>query len=293
MKKSFTKLASVAIIVCVAVGSTVTFQSCSQDAENIPVAETQLTTEQAFAKDLQKLANAQRKLAQQMFVTSNNRRTGESVHDCTIIPVGVQTASQEMAAIMSEIIQKYDLTADLTEHQIEGLYFDEEQREVLALDPDAFSAYIEEYKSEEFNNIMNAMLQNPSYNVSVESIIQNSNLKMNEKLGLLAITIMDECVVDALVMDPQPLGPDGYKVASCEDRFNAARRFCLTAYEIEIAAIITVDFLSGGTGSLLMAAAYLAASAQYANCEMEAKYYYDACVYDRNHRKLKSAYMLQ
>lgn len=138
MKKSFTKLASVAIIVCVAVGSTVTFQSCSQDAENIPVAETQLTTEQAFAKDLQKLANAQRKLAQQMLVNSVNRRSDEIQTDFTSLSYGNQTAAQEVVNIIGDIVNNYDLTEDLTEHEIEGLIIDEEQREIMALNPNVF-----------------------------------------------------------------------------------------------------------------------------------------------------------
>lgn len=272
MKKSFTKLASVAIIVCVAVGSTVTFQSCSQDAENIPVAETQLTTEQAFAKDLQKLANAQRKLAQQMFVTSNNRRTGELVHDCTIIPVGVQTASQEVVNIIGDIVNNYDLTEDLTEHEIEGLIIDEEQREIMALNPNVFFDYIEEYKSNEFNDIVLSVMQNPNYCITAESIIQNNNLKMNEKIDLILTLIGNRNTVEVLPNNPLPNGPAA--LVTCEDFYSIALGDCAFFHFVRMIGVAVKKLTSSDEE---YQAAYNQAQVAYQTCNNQALASYNHC----------------
>lgn len=285
MKRTIKQAAFVAVVAIVTTVSVFTFQSCSGDTENATATETKLTTEQSFAKDLQRLANAQRKFAEQLTTASLNRRTSEMPSDSTGLPAGCQSAVQEVTSIMTEMAQNYNLTADLTEHQIEGLYIDDELRDIISLDPEAFSAYVEEYKSEEFNNIMNTMQHEPFFTLTVESIIQNNNLKMNEKIGLLAACIMDEYVVGALPMDPKPMGPDGYKVVSCEDTFKADRASCFRAYELDVAAIIAADLMSGGTGSVFMIPAFLFVSAKYVDCEMQAKKHYDACVYQRNNNK--------
>ena len=285
MRKPFKKVATVAIIAVATIVTAITFQSCSQETDSVSPSETKLTTEQAFANDLQKLADAQRKFAKQLTANAFSRRAGEVPTDSLGIPDDCQEAAQEVAEIIGEIAQNYDLTEDLTEHEKEGLTIDEETREIMCLDHEAFLAYVEEYKSEEYYNIIVSMFQDSSFIISIEDIIMNDNLKMNEKVDLIAMTSMDKYLVDDNPYEPEPMGPVGYEVVTCESKYKNEKIDCLREFEIEIFAISQLEVWTAGLTTPEIVIGLGAAGAKYIYCNHVAKRNYNDCVTERNANK--------
>lgn len=285
MRKNFKKVATVAIIAVATIVTAITFQSCSQETDSVSPSETKLTTEQAFANDLQRLANAQRKFAKQLTANAFSRRAGEVPTDSLGIPDDCQEAAQEVAEIIGEIAQNYDLTEDLTEHEKEGLTIDEETREIMCLDHEAFLAYVEEYKSEEYYNIIVSMFQDSNFVISIEEIIKDDNLKMNEKVELIAMSSLDKYLVDDNPLEPEPMGPVGNEVVSCETKFRDAETDCRRELEIEVGGIILIEASSGGTATAPTVIGLGIAGAKYIYCQYAAKRDYNNCVTERNANK--------
>lgn len=235
MKRMMKKMTFVAITAVSTLVTAIFFQSCSQDSESVPVAETQLITEQAFANDLRRIANI--RYTQMMIEEPFCKRAGEVEPTAPVeLPIGTEIAVQTVAEIIDEITQKYDLTSDLTAHEIDGLTITDEQREIFVHDPIAYLDYIEEYKSDEYYNIVASVLQDPSCRLSVESVIQNENLKMNEKVDLIATAVLSELVIDEDGLEPKPMGPDGYEIF-CGIRRYIAKQMCIRAYRARIESL--------------------------------------------------------
>ena len=289
MRKNFKKVATVAIIAVATIVTAITFQSCSQETDSVSPSETKLTTEQAFANDLQKLADAQRKFAKQLTANAFSRRAGEVPTDSLGIPDDCQEAAQEVAEIIGEIVQNYELTEDLTEHEKEGLTIDEETREIMCLDHEAFLAYAEEYKSEEYYNIIVSMLQNQNFHITVEDVVHNDNLKMNEKLNLVAKAALDEYVIETLPSEPEPSGPEGLWKVSCEGQFNFEKLLCDFVFITEVtaatsaAAAATSATAAASTPAVTPAllTSYASFAAQWYLCQNSANNNYKACVKER------------
>ena len=126
-----------------------------------------------------------------------------------------------------DIVSKYDLTADLTEKQKQGLNLDIETLERMALDREMFEEYITEYRSPEFNKIYSQIsASGKSLMPSDKEIIANNNLTIIEKITFILFNSLEAEELQKPVERYQP--PSVIKM--CHEMYLSAVKQCDQMY---------------------------------------------------------------
>lgn len=251
MKKNLFKLAGIVMTACFAYVSTFVLQSCNSDGDEL----VQNVQNEAFEKDVklafkndlriftmkQKLLNSTKKIVWNEKAGSfeTTRAGGSSQED-------YYTQLEEN---LKSILENYDLTYDLTPHELEGMNLSQEQRDIISLDMEAYQSYIEEYKTDAFCKIFEEFSKNPQNTKILEDALDNPDLKMNE---LLQIAIVSSVLEDNSLF--QETRAARAAAVNCYDQYIGDRKSCAGFYIASAGAA----FLFGGGVPGLIAGTVLA-----------------------------------
>lgn len=229
----------------------VSFASCNNETEVADVPE-------RFSSDLNKLSD---NLCQ--LIDAKNLMTRSGVDSTLCIN------TTEFDAQFQQFVTQYDLTSDLTPAERTALTLSENEWMELMANEDAFLSYIAENKTVEFQQLFEEILSGSINTITVNSIIQNNNLKLNEKL-LLTMQL------DIAQNTPIDLGPTDYMISVCDKRYARAIRSCQIQFGTAIVGAFGASLTSGGLGLLVGGAAVI----NYLNCIDDANEAYEDCLED-------------
>lgn len=267
------------VIVATALSMTMvtTISGCNHEREEL-VSTTQSTNE-SFKEALRSLAIAQEKCCKLMFGSMQTRSMGDVGNDgldSTAIATATAMADSILVAAFENGLDSIDLTADLTETQKAAFYITRPEAELYTADPYAFLNYAQTAKTQEFVNIYSSILSGRASLPSVESIIENDNLSMNEQIGLVVTTVACEQIMVATDINYQmTLTPEQQK---CMDNFTRAQGLCTAEYVGEVLIDLAVTFLTEGCLTPWTAGDVVAATAIFIVCVEEAKTNFRNCI---------------
>lgn len=224
MKKNiFKKAACMAGAVVITLAMTTSFLGCSSDSEEtVPTVQEE---SESFKDALRSLAQAQRESCRILFSTMQTRAADEFQRedpDSVAIAVAIARADSILTVAFDSTLLTVDLTADLDFAQLNALNITPREAELYAADPYAFQDYAKTAKTPEFCRIYNSVLNGISATPTVETIISNNNLSMNEQLTLvMATTVCDEIMCCL----------DDYRVVVNHN--NPAEKACMKQYTID------------------------------------------------------------
>ena len=90
--------------------------------------------------------------------------------------------TQEFDMQFQQFLSQHDLTVDLTPTERKSLTLAENDWMTLIADEDAFLTYISENKTPQFQKIFDKIISGNISTITINSIIQDKGLKLNEKL---------------------------------------------------------------------------------------------------------------
>lgn len=140
----------------------ISFASCNN--------ETEITNEpEHFSRDLNELSE---KFCQLMdsksFITRGEGNSSLSIK------------TQEFDMQFQQFLSQHDLTVDLTPTERKSLTLAENDWMTLIADEDAFLTYISENKTPQFQKIFDKIISGNISTITINSIIQDKGLKLNE-----------------------------------------------------------------------------------------------------------------
>lgn len=229
----------------------VSFASCNNETEAADVPE-------RFSSDLNKLSDSLCQL-----INTKNLFTRGVVDSISCIN------TKEFDAQFQQFVSQYDLTSDLTPAERTAVTLSENEWLELMANEDNFLSYIAENKTVEFQQLFEELLSGSINDITVNGIIQNSNLKLNEKL-LLTMQL------DIAQNTPIDLGPTDYQISVCDKKYAKAIRSCQIQFATAIAGALGASVASGGLGLLAGGAAVIS----YFNCIDDANNAYEDCLKD-------------
>lgn len=242
---------------------------CNQDEDEI--VEKAQTQQKSYTDCLRKYADIQKSIAQ--IGMTRKEQTRGLYEDTVFAEYELQALQEELNAILLEISNRFDLTADLEEYQKKALNLSEEEQDIMSLDPYAYLDYAEKYKSNEYSQILKNVMEGSSDIPKVEEILCNENLKMNEQLTLITVSVVQDVVIEK----PIPDGPVDYKRSACDDEHNARTMLCLATYIAATGVVVGSVALSGGTFTLFAGAKFVIATMAFIKCTRDSQRIYELC----------------
>lgn len=229
----------------------ISFASCNN--------ETEITNEpEHFSRDLNELSE---KFCQLMDSKSFTTR-GEGNSSLSI-------KTQEFDMQFQQFLSQHDLTVDLTPTERKSLTLAENDWMTLIADEDAFLTYISENKTPQFQKIFDKIISGNISTITINSIIQDKGLKLNEKL-LLTIQL------DIALNTPINLQSVNQTVSICDKRYARAVHSCQIQFATAIAGAVATSIASGGLGLFTGGVAVV----NYFNCIDNANDSYEDCIKD-------------
>lgn len=253
MKKNFFKLASVAMTACFVCVVTFVFQSCNSDTD-------ELVQEVAFEQDVKTaFKNDLRFFTMKQKLLNSNTKIGWNSNSGLFEGTRVSGMTKEdyraqLEQNLKPIFEKYDFTADLTPHELEGFNLSQEQKEILALDEEAYRVYIKEYKTEAYCKFFDEFAANPMKASSLlDKALNNDEMKMNEMLQMAIVLSVFENY--SLFQETRSSTDANQEAAiDCYDEYLADRRVCMVGYF----AAVGVSIIWGGGAPGLIAGTVVA-----------------------------------
>lgn len=271
MKKNFFKLASLATAACFACALTFVFQSCNSDTDELVQNESvEMDVKTSFKSDLRIFAMKQKLL-------NSNTKIGWNSDSGSFEATRASGMTKEDYCAQVErnlkpILENYDLTADLTAHELEGFNLSQEEKEVLSLDEEAYRAYIKEYKTEAFCNFFDEFAANPMKSPSLEQALNNDEMKMNEMLQMAIVLSVFEN--NSLFQETHAKANQEAAI-DCHGDFKKDEKVCFVHYAIDC----TLAIPGAVTGTPFLALAAVAwATYNLGNCIERAEKDYKNCV---------------
>lgn len=265
MTNNYFKIVSAAITACIVCTFVAFLQSCNNEeagmeTNSIQKENVKFDVQSSFKTDLRQLLKEYNYLMLE-YKRIDQQQTSKRLHKIeglilndSLPLINYHLDSLQLSAhrdsllfhlsnLFQTFINNHNMTEDLTPHEIEGLNINEERIEILVNDTDSFMVYASEYKTQTFCSYINNHYSNYE-TLSIPEIVNNTNLKMNEKLilSIIAITSSYEEMTDL------EIGSDlQISIQECYNTYRADRRWCRFQYDACVCTAFIFGVASGGT----------------------------------------------
>lgn len=230
----------------------ISFSSCNNETEVTDVPEN-------FSIDLNELSD---NLCQ--LIDSKNLIT-RGIGDSTL-----HIKAMEFDAKFQQFISQHNLTLDLTSTEREALTLSENEWMALMADEDAFLTYIANNKTPQYQKIFEKIISGNINTITTNSIIQDNDLKLNEKLLLT----MQLDIAQNTPIDLQPIVDN--QISVCDKRYARAIHSCQIQFITAVGGAMAASIASGGLGLFTGGIAVI----NYFNCINDANNAYQDCLED-------------
>lgn len=276
MKKFLKSTAIAASVVCLALIGLVVLQSCDQESQQKMDQKT--IEKKDFRKDLHDLIEKEENLL--LSINDKITRSGdEPIDEEDDGPddnsfLLYEEIANEIDAEITEFCQTHDVVSDLTLQERGGLLLSEDDYLEIILDELLFDNYLQNYKTPEFRNML-YNYKNGTSNYTIDDIVDNTSLKMIEKLTLATIVAIDE----NLPISERVLWGFGERTKDKSPwgrQYNRQLSSCDREFVIETA--VSAYACMSGIGGLI---AYGGTCALYIDCKYTAAGEYDDCKHNK------------
>lgn len=271
MKTIKSILFSVIGILCITLVCVFTLQSCNQKDE-VDTSNTYLRSKKEikFANDLRELADLFKKLKVDNKVLTRGDNLLDDEESIDNLQPEIEEVAEEVSNKLEELCTEYNILDDLDNIGLNAMNISESERENLKVNSSALNQYISNYKTETFRSMLDSRIELDLNSVTLDQVIDNANLKMNEKIALtLIISAQDNSPIDLFYYRGRNLDP-------CSRDYNDDIFDC----QLEFAGGVIVTVIEStvpGLGTYTAAVHAATSVVSYFNCMRKAGNRYSKC----------------